>query len=134
MAYRNTVVVAELWDSDCQYYRHTKTRKTTIRDLFTGLFIKTYPQYLKNLKKLIFVFLQTKDFSVISFVMILRPISLNKIYLEITLQRIACVVECRNRLQRDKLRGQSVRYHQLQRKELDAKNVSIFGRRVKYYI
>ena len=62
MAYRNTVVVAELWDSDCQYYRHTKTRKTTIRDLFTGLFIKTYPQYLKNLKKLIFVFLQTKDF------------------------------------------------------------------------
>ena len=43
---------------------------------FQRIFIKTHPQYLKNLKKSVFVSVQTKDFSLILLVVISKPISL----------------------------------------------------------
>ena len=49
---------------------------------FQGLFIKTQPQYSKNLKKSVSVSLQTKDFFLILPATISKPISLKKIYLE----------------------------------------------------
>ena len=72
----------KLWDRNCHYYRHTKTSKTTVRDLFPGGIHKNPATIFENLKKSVSVSLQTKDFFLILPATISKPISLKKIYLE----------------------------------------------------
>ena len=72
----------KLWDSNCHYYRHTKTCKITVCDLFPGGIRKTHPQYLKKLKKSVYLSLQTNDFFLILLVMSSKAISVKKIYPE----------------------------------------------------
>ena len=58
-----------------------KLEKPQFVIFFQEIFIKTQPQNLKNLKKQVFASLQMKDFFLILLVIILRLISLKKIYL-----------------------------------------------------
>ena len=80
--YINAFIVGKLWDQYNNYYRHTKTCKTAVRDLFLGGIHKNSPTILKNLKKLVFVSLKTKKFSLILLAMISKPTFLKKIYPE----------------------------------------------------
>ena len=49
---RNTVVVAKLWDSNCQSYRHIKTCKTTILWSFPRVIHKNLPTIFENLEEI----------------------------------------------------------------------------------
>ena len=80
MAYRNAFIVISYGIVTVIIIDILKLEKPSFMIFFQGLFIKAHPQYLK-LQKSIFVSFQIIDFFLILLVMILRPISLKKIYL-----------------------------------------------------
>ena len=72
----------KLWDQNCNFYRHTKTCKTTVCDLFPGGIHKNPATVFEKLEEIGICVPQTKDFFHILPATISKPISLKNIYLE----------------------------------------------------
>ena len=68
----------KLWDRNCDYYRHNKICKTTVRDLFPGGIYKAPPTIFEKLEEIGICVPANEIFSLILLVMISKPISLEK--------------------------------------------------------